>query len=83
MHGTRVTKGDEQEHDRRPYGRKCKQGEVIEMKLDLNKQQLSYSINGDDQGIAFEQIEKCEYIACLSTHQKNNCIQLLSYKSIQ
>lgn len=65
------------------YGdRACKEGDIIEMILDLNKLQLRYNLNGECQGIAFENVEKCEYIVGIEIYGRDNILQLLSYQSV-
>ena len=66
---------------RREYGdRYCKQGDVIEMILNLNKLQLSYKVNGEDYGIAFNNISDTTYRAALCLHYSGDSVELLSYQ---
>lgn len=53
-------KTDTKVHD---YGTKCKQNDIIEMILDLNKNTLSFIINGINYGIAFNNILNTQYRA--------------------
>jgi len=38
------------------YGRTCQQGDVVGVKLDLDKKTLEFSINGTSQGVAFTDV---------------------------
>lgn len=54
------------------YGKSCKSGSTIVMELDFTKPkkiQLSYTINGESQGVAFDNIKhgnNIEYRACVA-----------------
>ena len=76
-----TTTGDERYN--RWYGRETniRTGNVIEMILDLNNHQLSYSVNDISEGICFADIEKCDYTACIMISHQGDSMQLLSYNS--
>ena len=62
------------------YGdRKCRSGDIIEMILDLNEWKLRYTLNDKDQGICYENIEKCQYKAMIYLLHERGSVQLLSY----
>ena len=74
----RITYGDT--NDNAYYGdRGCQAGDTIEMILDLDALQLKYNLNENPQGVAFDEVEKCEYCVGISMLTKGNSIQLLSY----
>ena len=63
------------------YGKEgCKDGDTVEMVLNLNDMHLSYIYNGESQGIAFNHIEKCGYIASIQMYNTGMSIQLLKYE---
>ena len=59
----------------------CKSGDVVEMILDLNKRQLSYSVNNESLGIAYNDIQQTCYRAALGIWNKKDCVELISYSS--
>ena len=62
------------------YGTKnCQSGDQIEMILDLNKHQLSYSVNDTALGIAFKDIQQTCYRAVLSIWKTGDAVELMSY----
>ncbi len=65
------------------YGvRKCKEGDVIEMILDLNKLQLKYIASGEDFGVAFNDIENTSYRVAVCVHQQGDIFQFLKYEEM-
>ena len=68
----------------REYGPQCKNGDVIEMILDLEQMTMRYKVNGVDLGIAFEEVEKTEYKAAIFMYAygreetDDGCIELLN-----
>ena len=62
------------------YGKKCVNGDIIEMTLDFNDLTLSYKINNKNYGKAFD-IKPGEYIASLSIY-KGACYSLIAYQKI-
>ena len=64
------------------YDKTCRQGDIVEMILDLDKLQLGYKVNDIDYGILFDNIEKTKYVAVLSMFKKNDSIRLLSYRTL-
>ena len=73
----KLTSGDG-DKTKESYGIKCKTGDIVEMILDLSKRQLMYNVNGVSQGIAFKDIDKCSYIACINLEHADTAIELLS-----
>ena len=65
------------------WGVRCFTGDIVEMKLDLNKLQLSYFTNGKPQGIAFENMEQCSYTVAMYMYYDQDSIELLSYEGGQ
>ena len=67
------------------YNEKCKcgTGDIVTMKLDLNQNHLSYSVNGRDLGIASNIIEDTEYKAMVSMNGKGDGMELISYNYIK
>ena len=49
------------------------------MILDLSALTLSYRVNGVDQGIAFENIERTKYRAVVSVFEMGDSVKLISY----
>ena len=63
---------------KKSYGREFnKVGDIMEMILDLQNYTLRYIVNGVDCGIAFENIEKCDYRLGVNLFGLNNELQLL------
>ena len=54
------------------YGQRPKKGSVIEMCLDLNVGSLSFKIDGEDYGVAYDNIKPSKYRAALSSWQGND-----------
>ena len=50
------------------------------MILDLDKRQLRYIVNGNDYGVAYENIEATSYRACISGYCRGNSYKLLCYQ---
>lgn len=66
----------------KPYSdRRVQSGDIVDMILDFNKSELSYNLNDKPQGIAFTNIEQCDYVVCISLYARTNEIKLLSYNS--
>ena len=65
----------------RDYGPACKDGDIVEMVLDLEQMTMRYKVNDIDLGIAFEEIEKTEYKGAIFMYTYNDkrigCIELL------
>ena len=55
--------------------------DIIEMKVDFHKLTLSYKINGEYQGIAFN-IDNETYRAAISSWHHQSCYRLISYQQI-
>ena len=51
------------------------------MESNLNNLTIKYIINGKDYGIAFNNIENCNYRAAVTIDQNSSSISLLSYFS--
>ena len=63
------------------YGTVCKEGDVVGMDLDLNKGTLAFTVNGQDQGVAFEDIATDqEYRLAVSLTGNGNTMQIISYQ---
>ena len=66
------------------YGkRKSKSGDIIEMILDLNKHTLSYMVNEEDWGTAFDNIEQTSYRAVVAAGYWWDKFELLSYQQCE
>eukprot|EP01084_Bolivina_argentea_P213155 362119_1 len=63
------------------YGKKFnKKGDILDMYLDLNKGQLSFIINNNDCGVAFDNINtNINYRMTVSLCGNKSCIRLISY----
>eukprot|EP01084_Bolivina_argentea_P289424 496999_1 len=61
------------------YGIECKNGDVVEMELDLKQLTLSYKVNDKDYSVAYE-IEKASYKAVATLVGSGSKITLLSYQ---
>ena len=59
------------------YGSICKEGDVIEMILDLYSFTLRYKINDKDLGIAFEDIEDTQYRGACSSEKHGVKLEML------
>ena len=59
-----------------------KDGDIIEMILDLNSFKLEYNKNGKSLGIAFDNISRCDYVVCIEIVKEPNSIELLSYNCV-
>ena len=67
-----------------PYGKAedgWAKGDIIEMKVDFNRLELSYKVNQVDYGKAFD-IEKGEYKAALTLYDQDGSYELVSYQYI-
>ena len=60
----------------------CKSGDIIEMILDLNNMTLSYTVNEEQWGVAFSDIEQTTYRAVVSTNITQEAIELMSYQKL-
>ena len=47
------------------HGEKCKEGDIVDMILDLERLEIRYSVNDKDLGVAFKEIEQTEYRAAV------------------
>lgn len=66
------------------YGIKdCESGDIIEMTLDLNDRTLYYSVNKENWGVAFSDIEMTSYRAVVSANKVNDSIELISYQQLE
>ena len=75
-----LTSGDSDQTNK-PFGVACQTEDTVEMILDLSKSQIMYNVNGKSQGIAFEEIDKCEYIVAMNLEYNTDSIKLLSYEA--
>ena len=76
-----LTKGDGSKM-RRYTERQFEDGDIIEMILDLNKKQLSFTCNAEDYGVAFDNIEDTSYRGCVSFYDCDYSIELLEYTQV-
>ena len=65
---------------RRYSDQRCKTGDLVEMVLDLDERRLSYLKNDKSQRIAFENIKATGYKAVVFMNQKDDSIEIVSYK---
>ena len=61
------------------YATRCKQGDIIDMYLDLDKLELSFSIGGTHYGKAFDVDSGFGYTAAVSVWPNGTKLTLLSY----
>ena len=61
-----------------PYGKLCKQDDIVDMILDFNKLQLRFKINGIDYGVAFKNIETTTYRAAITLFNSADEITFMS-----
>ena len=65
------------------YGKVCnKDGDVIDMYLDLDNMILRFGINGLVYGNAYDKIEKTAYKMVMTLNQAGTVIELISYQEI-
>lgn len=67
----------------RQYGIHCKNNDVIEMIVDMDKLCISYKVNDQELGIAFKDIEETKYKAGLTTCYENTQFTFLSYTNLR
>eukprot|EP01084_Bolivina_argentea_P073810 133921_1 len=69
------------------YGKKCRKGDTIEMIIDTIKKDISYTVNGETQGVAFTNIDdKPIYylVVCMKVSRENSItIKHFSCQSIE
>ena len=58
------------------YGKWCRAGDVVEMRVDFGRLELSFVINGKDYGKAFT-IEKTAYRAAVNLSQIGDTVELI------
>ena len=58
---------------------KCKNGDLIEMIVDMDKLSISYKVNDKDFGVAFEEIDETEYRAGITTCYRDSRYTFISY----
>ena len=61
----------------RKYGQKAKSGDIVGMHCDMNKKELSFSINGVNHGIAYKNIENTEYKVAVKLYSHGDTVTLL------
>ena len=61
------------------FGDKCKEGDVVEMVLDLEEGRLHYMLNGEEYGKPVV-VATAHYKAAVSFYHKDDRIKLLEYK---
>ena len=80
--GGTLTDGDGRTYEESlcSYSGACSEGDIIDMFLDLNKLELSFSVNEEHKGVAFK-VENTSYIAVVSAFSGRS-IELMSYKEL-
>eukprot|EP01083_Nonionella_stella_P139142 423837_1 len=66
------------DHSKKQYCDGIQTDDIIDMHLDLNKLELSFSVNGTNYGSAFEGVRKAKYRAAICLEGKESAIELLS-----
>ena len=66
------------------YGKKWENGDIIIIRVDLDRCCISYQINKDDYGIAFENIRMLykKYKIGVSFHDTNDQVKLKHYQKL-
>lgn len=65
------------------YGRVCKEDDIIGIDLDMDRKTLSFLINGENQGVAFKDVDaQKEFKLAVSLTGKGTCLQLVSYEEL-
>ena len=59
------------------YGKKCEEGDIIEICLDFDALTLKLIINGEDMGISHNDIEDTEYRVALCTFYGKTMMEML------
>ena len=59
-----------------PYGKYVKEGDIIELHLDMNKLELSYSVNNNKYGKAFD-VDPCSYKIAVSMWTKDSKLKFI------
>ena len=55
----------------------CEQGDIIEMRLDLDSWKANFWLN-DKEGKAYENIEKCGYIPCVHIYRAGDAVTMMT-----
>ena len=63
------------------YGRKCREGDIVGMRLDLNEGVLAYTVNGHDYGVAANIDKGKSYRAFVYLYRNGDAVELLSYQT--
>ena len=58
---------------------KVKEGDIIDMWLDLNDKELKYCINDKDYGKAFDEMEQTDYRAAVAVYRSGEEVELVKY----
>ena len=77
--GGEKTKTDEKW---KSYGEEIRTGDIVSINLDLKKAQIKLIINGKDQGIAYENVDKSKdikYRLFVTLLFKNDCVEILNF----
>ena len=61
------------------YGKECKVNDIIHIHLDLNKLYVSFGVNNNEYGKAFD-IKKGEYRVGASTSEQGMQLELIKYE---
>ena len=69
--------GESHEEEWNRYGKEVTSGDIVEMHCDMNKLELSFSVNGVDYGVAYKDIEKTEYKVAVNLYRSGDTVTLL------
>ena len=67
------------------YGRDWNDGDEISINLDLKQGNIRLSINGDDQGVAYDNIKQSKsikYRLFVSLYSVKDCVELLNFSRV-
>lgn len=65
--------------DERKYGTKCKKGDIVTMRLDMDSHHLSFDVNDTEYGVAFQVDAHESYRAVVELYAMGDSVELLSY----
>ena len=64
------------------YGDGCVENDIFSVELDLKSKQIKFFINGEDQGVAYTNIDKddnVKYRLMVSMAGKDDCVEILNF----
>ena len=64
------------------YGISASTNDIVTMHLNMDTSTLRYSVNDQDQGIAFDNIDKTEYKAAVYLFASGTEVELIEYKKL-